>query len=170
MIYPAIKCVYCKKEFNPRMINQEYCSSQCRKTERIEGQLHRDETIFYIFQRDNFQCQYCGESPRTHNIVLQLDHLFPKGRGGSNNLYNMVTSCRRCNEEKGSWRLSKEFIKEIWDKNDKYANNLDEFKKREMVDILNEMYPEASILIDTNEFGETSTSGLFGKPKQESYD
>ena len=53
-----------------------------------------------IFQRDNFQCRYkldgclVGEN-------LQIDHIIPVSKGGTNNDDNLVTACSNCNLKKG---------------------------------------------------------------------
>lgn len=49
-----------------------------------------------VFERDNYTCQYC------HVIggILEVDHVIPISRGGTNELSNLVTACRRCNRQK----------------------------------------------------------------------
>jgi 5-methylcytosine-specific restriction endonuclease McrA len=58
-----------------------------------------------VFLRDEYTCQYCGESfePRQ----LTCDHIVPRSRGGRAEWTNMVTSCVRCNLSKGD-RLPEE--------------------------------------------------------------
>ena len=52
---------------------------------------------FEVFKRDKFKCQYCGdEAP---NVILEIDHVIPVSRGGTNDIFNLVTSCRDCNRE-----------------------------------------------------------------------
>jgi len=50
-----------------------------------------------VFRRDNFTCQYCGESVRP----LTLDHVVPRHRGGRHTWTNIVTACPVCNRRKG---------------------------------------------------------------------
>jgi len=52
-----------------------------------------------IFLRDDYRCQYCGESCRDHPTI---DHILPKSRGGQTTWTNSVTSCRGCNQRKGN--------------------------------------------------------------------
>ena len=59
---------------------------------------------FEIFKRDNFTCQYCGES--APKVILELDHIVPVCKGGKNELTNLVTSCMSCNRGKGGTPLS----------------------------------------------------------------
>lgn len=59
---------------------------------------------FDIFKRDDFKCQYCGaESPA---VVLEVDHIMPISKGGSNDRHNLITACFDCNRGKGKSKLS----------------------------------------------------------------
>lgn len=63
---------------------------------------------FEIMERDGFKCIYCGRKPSNDNdIELQIDHVFPKSKGGSNGFDNLVTSCRECNQGKGDYILKR---------------------------------------------------------------
>jgi len=54
----------------------------------------------YVFQRDQFRCQSCGRSPS--EVSLQVDHIIPLAKGGSNDLSNLQTLCANCNGRKGA--------------------------------------------------------------------
>lgn len=59
---------------------------------------------FEVFKRDHFTCQYCGRmSP---DIVLEVDHIKPVSKGGTNDIMNLVTSCYECNRGKRDVELS----------------------------------------------------------------
>ena len=51
-----------------------------------------------IFKRDQYKCQYCGDC----NLLLTLDHVIPKQKGGRDTWKNLVTSCNRCNSKKAN--------------------------------------------------------------------
>ncbi|MCX5744443.1 MAG: HNH endonuclease, partial [Proteobacteria bacterium] len=53
-----------------------------------------------ILQRDDFACAFCGARPG--NERLQVDHIIPVSRGGSDENENLVTSCDRCNNGKSN--------------------------------------------------------------------
>ena len=53
-----------------------------------------------IFWRDNFTCQYCNTLCTNKNITI--DHITPRSRGGIKTWENVVTSCLKCNQKKGS--------------------------------------------------------------------
>lgn len=50
-----------------------------------------------IYERDNFQCVYCGENDVA---LLTLDHVAPISKGGDHHDDNLVTACRACNNDK----------------------------------------------------------------------
>lgn len=52
----------------------------------------------YVFQRDKYQCQSCGKSDR--EAKLNIDHIIPLATGGSNDISNLQTLCRTCNQKK----------------------------------------------------------------------
>ena len=53
---------------------------------------------FEIFKRDKFTCQYCGKS--APDVILEIDHIIPVAKGGTNEIMNLVTACRDCNRGK----------------------------------------------------------------------
>jgi len=59
--------------------------------------LTRDE----VFRRDNYICQYCGNSTRQ----LTIDHVVPRHMGGQKRWINVVTACPACNHRKGGRTL-----------------------------------------------------------------
>jgi hypothetical protein len=58
----------------------------------------RDE----IFDRDGLQCTYCGDEEGP----LEIDHIVPVTRGGTNDHANLCVACRRCNISKSNLLLS----------------------------------------------------------------
>lgn len=63
---------------------------------------------FEVFKRDKFICQYCGES--APNVLLQLDHIEPVAKGGTNDIANLITSCFECNNGKRDRQLSDDSV------------------------------------------------------------
>lgn len=62
------------------------------------------KTRFEVFKRDSFTCQYCGR--KSPDVLLQVDHIEPVSKGGTNDLLNLITSCFDCNSGKSDRKLS----------------------------------------------------------------
>lgn len=60
---------------------------------------------FEVFKRDGFQCIYCGQTPPA--VVLEVDHVEPKSKGGTDDINNLVTACFDCNRGKRNVPLDK---------------------------------------------------------------
>lgn len=58
---------------------------------------------FAILERDGFTCRYCGRRPP--DVTLEVDHVAPKSRGGSNHPSNLVAACYECNRGKRDLHL-----------------------------------------------------------------
>lgn len=59
---------------------------------------------FEVFHRDGFTCQYCGSS--VPDVVLELDHIQPFSKGGSNDIDNLLTACTSCNRGKAAKKIT----------------------------------------------------------------
>ena len=73
------------------------------------GGLMTKSKRFEIFKRDSFTCQYCGQRPPI--VVLEVDHIDPKSRGGSDEEINLITSCADCNRGKRDKPLGEKAIR-----------------------------------------------------------
>lgn len=60
-------------------------------------------TNYSLFERDNYQCMYCGHFFKTRELTR--DHILPKSKGGMDDWMNVVAACRRCNQFKGDQLL-----------------------------------------------------------------
>lgn len=60
----------------------------------LQGYLLRE----YLLAKWQRQCAYC----HTSGVPLQIEHLIPKSRGGSDRASNLVMACDGCNKRKGS--------------------------------------------------------------------
>jgi len=63
-----------------------------------------------VFKRDDNTCLYCGKIYETHKLTL--DHVIPQCKGGLNTWDNLVTACKKCNNEKSDLSLQ-EWGKEL---------------------------------------------------------
>ena len=54
-----------------------------------------------VLKRDNYRCTRCGANPSSdHAVELEVDHIIPIARGGSNEIKNLQTLCWKCNQGK----------------------------------------------------------------------
>ena len=102
------KCLNCGDEFIKKYTDQIYCSQHCSRTHvKFKDNANLRHRI-KILSRDNYTCQYCGRSPRKEDdVILEIDHILPKAKGGSDDLNNLITSCSFCNQGKGDIIISK---------------------------------------------------------------
>lgn len=61
----------------------------------------------YLLEKHNRKCFYCGKFVSD----FEVEHMFPKSRGGSNRIDNLTLSCHDCNEKKGTL-TAEEFIQQ----------------------------------------------------------
>lgn len=59
---------------------------------------------FEVFKRDSFTCQYCGK--KVPDVTLEIEHIKPVSKGGTNDLLNLVAACEDCNSGKSDKLLS----------------------------------------------------------------
>lgn len=57
-----------------------------------------------IVERDNGHCRYCGRAARRY---LQIDHILPVSRGGTDADVNLVAACPPCNGRKSNSTVEK---------------------------------------------------------------
>lgn len=91
---------------------------------------------FEVFKRDSFTCQYCGRKApdvllEIRYLKLEVDHIEPKSKDGSNDLLNLITACQECNVGKSNRRLSDSTVLE---KQRHQLENLQE--RREQLEML----------------------------------
>ena len=58
-----------------------------------------ENTKMYVRARDSYTCQYCGAVTPPD---LEVDHIVPRSRGGSDRADNLVAACHNCNVAKGN--------------------------------------------------------------------
>ncbi|MGK7946173.1 MAG: RNA-guided endonuclease IscB [Microcystaceae cyanobacterium] len=63
-----------------------------------QGKLMGYELREYLLEKFNRACQYCGAK----NVPLQVEHIVPKSKGGSNRVSNLTLACEPCNRAKGN--------------------------------------------------------------------
>ena len=61
----------------------------------------------YLLEKHGRRCFYCGKAVSD----FEVEHMFPKSKGGSNRIDNLTLSCHDCNEKKGTL-TAEEFIQQ----------------------------------------------------------
>lgn len=54
----------------------------------------------YLLERENYYCIYCGI--HASQTKMEIEHVIPRSKGGTNSLNNLVLSCETCNQVKGN--------------------------------------------------------------------
>jgi 5-methylcytosine-specific restriction endonuclease McrA len=58
-----------------------------------QGELQGYEVREYLLEKWGRKCAYCG----AENIPLEIEHIIPRSRGGSNRVSNLSLACNTCN-------------------------------------------------------------------------
>jgi len=71
-----------------------------------QGHLLGYEVREYLLEKWQRKCTYCEKE----NIPLQVEHIIPKSKGGSNRVSNLCLACEKCNQKKAN-RDIKDFLR-----------------------------------------------------------
>lgn len=63
-----------------------------------QGELQGYEVREYLLEKFGRKCSYC----KKEGVPLEIEHITPKSRGGSNRISNLCLACHECNMEKGT--------------------------------------------------------------------
>jgi hypothetical protein len=66
-----------------------------------QGTLYGYEIREYLLEKFKRTCAYCGAK----NVPLQVEHIVPRAKGGTDRVSNLVIACGDCNQSKGSQLL-----------------------------------------------------------------
>lgn len=77
---------------NPEMAGMQY----------QQGELAGWEVRAYLLLKYAYRCVYCSKT----DIHLEIDHLQPRSRGGSDRISNLCLACHACNQAKGNQTAS----------------------------------------------------------------
>lgn len=93
---------------------------QLMRNPDIQGKEYQQGTLFgyetreYLLEKWKRECAYCG----VKEVPLQIEHIHPRAKGGSNSITNLTLSCEKCNTKKGTKDI-KDFLKKDPSKLDK---------------------------------------------------
>lgn len=83
-----------QKMQDPDITGLEYCQGE------LQGYLMRE----YVLEKWERQCAYC----KVKDVPLEIEHIVPRSRRGSNRVSNLTLACHACNTRKGA-QTSAEF-------------------------------------------------------------
>ncbi len=72
-----------------------------------QGELQGYEVREYLLNKWNRKCAYCD----AENLALQVEHIHPKAKGGTNRISNLCLACQKCNREKGTQSVQQFLVK-----------------------------------------------------------
>ncbi len=78
----------CHKLQKPEISGKEY----------QQGTLYQYEVREYLLEKFNRTCAYCG----IQDVPLEVEHIVPKSKGGSNRISNLTIACVPCNQAKSN--------------------------------------------------------------------
>ncbi|MGD2183673.1 RNA-guided endonuclease IscB [Lusitaniella coriacea] len=95
-------------------ISQELVRFDTQKMENAEirgigyqqGTLGSYEIREFLLEKWNRTCTYCGAK----NTPLEIEHIQPRSKGGSNRISNLCLACTPCNQKKGNQDI-KDFLR-----------------------------------------------------------
>ncbi len=78
--------------------------TQLMENPEIEGITYQQGTLVgyevrqYLLEKYQRTCVYCSKT----DVPLEIDHIVPRSRGGSDRVSNLTLACHRCNQKKGN--------------------------------------------------------------------
>ena len=95
------KCCVCGKD---ALLNKNYCEQHylMKVSHSRIGTSKHWKYLKTLIEKQNFKCALTGDKI-TFNDDIELDHIVPKSRGGSNKLSNFQWVTKQVNWFKGTW-------------------------------------------------------------------
>jgi hypothetical protein len=119
---------------------QRLANPEISGVEYQQGTLLGYEVREYLLEKFNRKCAYC----EAENTKLEVEHYYPKSKGGSDRVSNLTLACRDCNEDKDN-HLPVEWIAKLKSS----ANAIDERRLMNFVklnDTLKKPLKDAAIM------------------------
>ena len=88
-----------------RFDTQKLQNPEISGTEYQQGTLYQYEVREYLLEKFNRTCAYCGAK----DTPLEVEHIKPKSKGGSNRVSNLTIACVPCNQAKSNLDI-REFL------------------------------------------------------------
>ncbi|MBW4511257.1 MAG: HNH endonuclease [Scytonematopsis contorta HA4267-MV1] len=82
-----------------RFDTQKLQNSEIDGVEYQQGELLGYEVREYLLEKWGRECAYCGK-PGSNIRKLEVEHIIPKSKGGSDRVSNLTIACNCCNQKK----------------------------------------------------------------------
>ena len=92
-IYPITSPAFEHVKFDMQLME----NPEIKGVEYQQGTLQGYEVREYLLEKHARKCAYCGKK----DVPLEVEHIIPKARGGSNRISNLTLACQPCNTKKG---------------------------------------------------------------------
>jgi len=99
-LIPLTHISYENCKFDTQLMNDK----NIKGVDYQQGTLQGYEIREYLLEKFNRKCIYCGKE----NVSLEIEHIVPKSRGGTNKIDNLGLACKNCNQDKGN-KTAEEF-------------------------------------------------------------
>jgi 5-methylcytosine-specific restriction endonuclease McrA len=90
---------------NVKFDMQKLANPEISGVEYQQGELFGYELKEYLLEKYGRKCAYC----EAENVPLEIEHIIPKSKGGTDRADNLTIACVKCNQEKTNM-LPKEYI------------------------------------------------------------
>ncbi|AOY80977.1 RNA-guided endonuclease IscB [Moorena producens JHB] len=84
-----------------RFDTQKMENPETSGVEYQQGELYGYEVREYLLEKWSRKCAYCG----TADTQLEIEHIKPKSKGGSDRVSNLAIACHHCNQAKGNQKI-----------------------------------------------------------------
>lgn len=149
--YPIAAIVLERVKFDTQALQNPEISG----IEYQQGTLYGYEIREYLLEKWGRSCAYCG----TKNVSrFEIDHIYPRSRGGSNRVSNLALSCKPCNQTKAN-RDIHEFLRH----DPSHAESIIKYAYRPLKDTAAVNATRNKLLLELLHAGlavETSTGGM----------
>ncbi len=85
---------------------QQMQNPEISGVEYQQGELQGYQVREYLLEKWGRECTYCGKK----DVPLQIEHIKPRSKGGSDRVSNLCLACEKCNQKKGNSPVE-EFLK-----------------------------------------------------------
>jgi 5-methylcytosine-specific restriction endonuclease McrA len=82
---------------------QQIENPEISSIEYQQGELAGYEVREYLLEKWDRKCSYCD----VKDVPLQIEHIVPKAKGGTNRVSNLCLACDACNKKKGTQDIEK---------------------------------------------------------------